>query len=219
MTAGARLIVFRHAVFRAAQCLAGEHPGRRKMRDSNRAGCVIQTEARFSFKEPAGDIPEIIFNLSGPGLNILRSNADLFRYISGKGSEQRLLGLAHKLFVFRLKLFQRALMDMIYLLYGPVRGEHVGKNASHIAVEIADYSIRHAEDTGKLQNTLVDQLQCAHIRKVVAVQEIEDDDIRVLPLPVTTVDALLDGQSVVRQIVVDDERTEFQIEAFRADIC
>ena len=193
MTAGARLIVFRHAVFRAAQRLAGEHLGRRKASHGNRAGCVIQTETLLSRKEPAGDIPEIIFNLSGPGLNILRGNVDLFRYIFGKGREQGLFGPVHELFVFRFKLFQGSLMGLIYFLSGPGLGKRIGKTAFQIAVEIADYSIGHAEDAGKLQDAFVDQLQGAHIRKVVAVQEIEKDDVRLLPLTVATVDALVNG--------------------------
>ena len=97
-------------------------------------------------------------------------------------------------------------------------GEHVGKIAFRIIAEVADYRIRHAEDAGKLQNTFVDQLQKYAHQQIVAVQEIENDHVRLLPLSVTTVDALLKGERIVRQIVVDNKGTEFQIETFRPDI-
>ena len=88
-----------------------------------------------------------------------------------------MFGPVHELFVFRFKLFQGGLMGLVYFLSGPSFGKLFGKAAFDISVEIADYAVGHAENAGKLQDALVNQLQRAYIRKVVAVQKIENDHV------------------------------------------
>lgn len=123
--------------------------------------------------------------------------------------------MAHELLVFFFEPLQGILVGPVYFLPGPGLAEHFGKTASQVDAEVTDHIVGHA---GKLQDALINKLQKADISKIVLVQEVENDDIRLLPLAVAAVDALFDGQRDVRQIIVDDEGTEFQVESFRTDV-
>ena len=56
------------------------------------------------------------------------------------------------------------------------------------------------------------------VRFVLAVEEVHDDDIMLLAVAVAAADALLDALGVPRQIVIDDEGAELEVDALGAGL-
>jgi hypothetical protein len=81
---------------------------------------------------------------------------------------------------------------------------HAGLDGPQDFVASTEHTIEEAE-------LLVEQLIDALIRRVCLVQEIDDDHVEFLPVPVTAPDPLFDALGVPWKIVVHDEVAELEI--------
>ena len=78
----------------------------------------------------------------------------------------------------------------------------------------AEHLVGGAEDAVEEAELLAQQLEYAPIGLVALVQEVDDDDVVLLPVAVAAADALLDALRVPGQVVVDDQRAELEVDAF-----
>ena len=78
----------------------------------------------------------------------------------------------------------------------------------------AEHFVGSAEDAVEQAELLGQQLKHAAVGLVALVQEVDDDDVVLLPVAMAAADALLDPLRVPGQIVVDDQRAELQVDAF-----
>ena len=65
---------------------------------------------------------------------------------------------------------------------------------------------------------LREQLIDAFVRFVLAVEEVDDHDVVLLAITMAAPDALFNALGIPGQVVIDDERTELEIDAFRASL-
>ena len=72
-----------------------------------------------------------------------------------------------------------------------------------------------AEDAVEEAELLAQQLEHAAVGLIAFVQEVDDHHVVPLPVAVAAADALLDALRVPGQVVVDDQRAELQVDAFR----
>lgn len=123
---------------------------------------------------------------------------------------------------------EHGLVDFIsqFLLQGGEGGFDVGRQAA-VAVDISDAAfdvhaaangaqdfVAGTEDAAEELEFLVEQFVNAGVGFVAAVNEVDDDDIVFLSVAVAAAYALLDALRIPRQVVVDDERAELQVDAF-----
>ncbi len=80
-------------------------------------------------------------------------------------------------------------------------------------VDRAEDVVTSAEHAVKEPELFREQLKDALIGRVALVDEVDDDDIVLLSVSVATADALLDALRVPRQVIVDDQRAELQVDA------
>gem|GEM_PF-2460551 len=86
---------------------------------------------------------------------------------------------------------------------------HTGANGSQHFVTGAEYAFEQLE---LLRQQLID----TGIRLVAAVHEVDHHHIVLLPVTVAATDALFDTLWIPRQVVIDDQRAELEVDAFRA---
>ena len=85
----------------------------------------------------------------------------------------------------------------------------------HAGLDGAQHLVRGAEDAVEEAELLAEQLEHAPVGLVALVQEVDDDHVVLLAVAVAAADALLDALRVPGQVVVDDQRAELQVDAFR----
>ncbi len=81
-------------------------------------------------------------------------------------------------------------------------------------LDAAQHFVGGTEDAVEEVELLGEQLVDAAVGLVALVEEVDDDDVVLLPVAVAAADALLDALRVPRQVVVDDQRAELQVDAF-----
>src|SRR6218665_655998 len=82
----------------------------------------------------------------------------------------------------------------------------------------AQHFVAGAEDAFEQVKLFRQQLVDARVGFVAAVDEVDDDDIVLLPVAVAAPDALFDALRVPGQVVVDDQRAKLQVDAFGAGL-
>ena len=85
--------------------------------------------------------------------------------------------------------------------------------------EAAKNLLADAEHPVRNQRPLAHQFQLAHVGKVLFVDKRNRKHVVFLSHAVTAVNALFHFQRVVKQVVVNDQRGDFQIKAPRAVVC
>ena len=91
----------------------------------------------------------------------------------------------------------------------PLLEVHAGFDGAEDFVTRAEHSLEQLE-------LLREELEHALVGRVLPVQEVDDDDVVLLAVSVAAADALLDPLGVPGKVVVDDERAELKVDAFRA---
>ena len=82
----------------------------------------------------------------------------------------------------------------------------------------AEHLVAGAEHALEELELLGEQLEDALVGLVLPVEEVDDDDVVLLAVAVAAADALLDALRVPRQVVVDDQRAELEVDALRAGL-
>ena len=86
----------------------------------------------------------------------------------------------------------------------------------HAGAYRAQHFVAGAEDAFKELEFFLQQFVHARVGFVATINEVHHDDVVFLPVAVAAADALLNALRVPRQVVVDDERAELQVDAFCA---
>ena len=81
--------------------------------------------------------------------------------------------------------------------------------------DAAKHIVRRTKHAIEEAEFLAEQFEDASIGLVTLVKEVNHDDVVLLPVAMTTADPLLDPLRVPRQVVVDDQRAELKVHAFR----
>ena len=84
----------------------------------------------------------------------------------------------------------------------------------HAGFDGAEHFVGCTEDAVEEAEFLAQQFENTAVGLVAFVQEVDDDDIVLLPVAMAAADALLDALRVPGQVVVDDQRAELQVDAF-----
>ena len=92
---------------------------------------------------------------------------------------------------------------------------HVGNAALdvHAGFQCPENLVRRAKDTVKEPELLTEEFVHALVGLVAAVQEVDHDHVVLLAVPMAAADALLDPLGIPRQIEVDDQRAELEVDA------
>ena len=85
----------------------------------------------------------------------------------------------------------------------------------HAGLDGAQHLVGGTEDAAEEAELLAQQFEHAAVGLVALVQEVDDHHVVLLPVAVAAADALLDALRVPGQVVVDDQRAELQVDAFR----
>ena len=87
------------------------------------------------------------------------------------------------------------------------------ENLVKLQIKVSEYRIGQTEYAAELQYSFIDKLHIPHICIIAFVKEIYYDNVWFLPLPVATADPLFKLRCIGEHIVIDNQRTKFNIKA------
>ena len=129
------------------------------------------------------------------------------------GAHHGVVDLAGKI---QLQLFEAG-PDGVRIAAGLVDG-HDATLEIHTRADGAQHLVAGPEHPFEQLELLRQQIVDAAVGLVAAIDEVDHHHVVLLPVAMATADALLDALRIPRQIVVDDQRAELQIDAFGAGL-
>ena len=153
-----------------------------------------------------GELDELAFEAVKEGLGIVEADLEFVPHLVVEVFEELAPGGGHGLVDLEVELELERIEGGLDFLR-PAAALIDGGDAFlevHTGFDGTEHLVAGAEDAGEELEFLIEELENAEVRLILAVEEIDDHHIVLLAVAVAAADALLDALRIPRQVIVHD---------------